>query len=99
MGCIIWGVDTPFAYLKKIDRFQYMDVAEKITQDFLLLGAQNDHFIPVSFYQPIIPALKNVNSLTFRLFTEAENAENHCNAGNTKLVLDTIIQWLKVFSL
>ena len=98
-GMYNMGVDTPFAYLKKIDRFQYMDVAEKITQDFLLLGAQKDHFIPVSFYQPIIPALKNVNSLTFRLFTEAENAENHCNAGNTKLVLDTIIQWLKVFSL
>lgn len=90
------GVHTPYEYLKKINQFQYMDVASQITQDFLLIGAEKDHFIPVDFYKPIIEELKNVNSLTYRLFTEKENAENHCNAGNTKLVLDTIINWIKV---
>jgi hypothetical protein len=85
------GVHTPYDYLKKINQFQYMDVAAKITQDFLLLGAAKDHFIPVEFYKPIIAELKNVKSLTFRLFTEKESAENHCNAGNAKLVLDTIM--------
>lgn len=32
--------------------------------------------------------LTNVKSLTYRLFAVKEKAENHCNAGNTKLVLD-----------
>ncbi len=90
------GVYTPYEYLKKINQFQYMDVATEITQDFLLIGAEKDHFIPVEFCKPIIEELKNVNSLTYRLFTEKESAENHCNAGNTKLVLDTIINWIKV---
>lgn len=40
-------------------------------------------------------ALKNVRSLTFRLFTEAESASNHCNCGNTRLVLDYFIQWIE----
>ena len=40
-------------------------------------------------------ALKNVHSLTFRLFTEAESASNHCNCGNTRLVLDYFMQWIE----
>lgn len=93
------GVPTPYEYLKKINQFQYLDVGMKITQDFLLLGAEKDHFIPVEFYKPIIESLPNVKSLTYRLFTEKESAENHCNAGNTKLALDTIINWIKVIKL
>lgn len=93
------GVHTPYEYLKKINQFQYLDVGMKITQDFLLLGAEKDHFIPVEFYKPIIESLPNVKSLTYRLFTEKESAENHCNAGNTKLALDTIINWIKVIKL
>ena len=29
--------------------------------------------------------LTNVRSLTFRLFTDKENARNHCNVGNGQL--------------
>lgn len=89
------GVDAPHKYLLKLDEFQYLNVSDNITQDFLLLGAEKDHFLPVELYKPIIDCLKNVNSLTFRLFTEKESAENHCNAGNAKLALDTIISWIK----
>lgn len=90
------GVHTPYEYLRKIDQFQYLDIGTKITQDFLLLGAKKDHFIPVEFYRPIIDCLHNVKSLTYRLFTEKESAENHCNAGNAKLALDTIMAWVTV---
>ena len=90
------GVHSPYEFLKKITRFQYMDVADRVTQDFLLLGAEKDHFIPVEFYKPLLEGLKNVKSMTYRLFTEREDAGNHCNAGNAKLVLDTIIAWIKV---
>lgn len=90
------GVSTPYDYLKKINQFEYMSVVEEITQDFLLLGAEKDHFIPVDFYKPIVEGLKNAKSLTYRLFTEKESAENHCSVGNMKLVLDTIVAWIKV---
>lgn len=90
------GVNSPYEYLKKTQKFQYLDVGYKITQDFLLLGATKDHFIPIEFAKPIIDCLTNTKSLTYRLFTEKESAENHCNAGNTKLALDTIIDWVKL---
>lgn len=76
------------------DRFRLSGVAERITQDFLLLRSTRDHFIPLSFYKKEIDALRNVRSLTFRLFTEWVNAENHCNVGNIRLALDTILAWL-----
>jgi len=90
------GVTSPYEFLKKIKKFQYLDVGSKISQDFLLLGATKDHFIPTEFSTPIIACLTNTKSLTYRLFTEKESAENHCNAGNTKLALDTIIDWIKL---
>ena len=41
-----------------------------------------------------LDALPNVRSLTYRLFTERENAGTHCSAGNVKLVLDFISNWI-----
>lgn len=43
-----------------------------------------------------IDSLTNVKSLTYRMFTTKENAASHCNTGNPKLVLDTIISWIKI---
>lgn len=60
----------------------------------LILGANQDHFIDYHMIGPEINMLKNVHSLTFRLFTEKEEAQNHCNVGNPKLVMDTIGKWL-----
>ncbi len=89
------GVDSAYEYLAKADRFQITNIAHLIDQDFLLMGASRDHFIPVEFYKTEIDHLTNVQSMTFRLFTEKENAGNHCNAGNTKLAMDTIMEWIE----
>ena len=55
---------------------------------------QPDHLVDYRMIGKEINALTNANSLTFRLFTEKENAGNHCNLGNAKLALDVILQWL-----
>jgi pimeloyl-ACP methyl ester carboxylesterase len=89
-----FGVKTPYDYLRKAGTFRMTDVAHLIDQDFLLLGAQNDHFIPVEFYKKVLDGLTGVRSLTYRLFTDREMAGNHCNAGNTKLALNTIVRWI-----
>ncbi len=39
--------------------------------------------------------LTNTKSLTFRLFTDKEEAQNHCNVGNGKIVLDFIDSWIE----
>ena len=39
--------------------------------------------------------LQNARSLTLRLLTDKQNAGAHCNVGNSKLVLDSIIKWVE----
>ncbi|MDD4849966.1 MAG: hypothetical protein PHO10_04635 [Gemmiger sp.] len=64
-------------------------------QDVLIFGASKDHFIPQALYSIEIDALPHVKSLTYRLMTEQEDGAGHCNVGNPKLVLDTVLLWLE----
>ncbi len=100
---IRWGLEhgkyayeaaDAFSYAKKMNQFQMMNIADKITQDILIVGASKDHFIPYTMVGKEINALINVRSLTFRLFTEKEDACNHCNCGNVKLTFDTFMNWI-----
>ena len=59
----------------------------------MIVGANKDHFIDYKHVGRAINMLKNVRSLTFRLFTDKEDAQNHCNVGNGKLVIDEILNW------
>ncbi len=61
----------------------------------LILGANGDHFIDYTMIGQEINMLKNVKSLTFRLFTEKEDAQNHCNVGNGQLAIDVICDWIE----
>lgn len=90
------GVNNPYDYMLAANKYEYRDVADKLSQDFMLLGAEKDHLIRIEKYKSAIDSLKNVKSLTYRLFTEKENAASHCSTGNPKLVLDTIVSWINV---
>jgi hypothetical protein len=41
--------------------------------------------------------LTAARSVTARVFTEAEQASNHCQTGNTGLALQVILDWLDAF--
>jgi hypothetical protein len=41
--------------------------------------------------------LTAARSVTARVFTEAEQASNHCQIGNTGLALKVILDWLDAF--
>jgi len=69
--------------------------SEKIIQDILLISGRDDHFIPIKMHQKQIDALVNAKSITDRIFTKKDNAQNHCQIGNIKLLLDVIIDWLQ----
>ena len=83
-----------YGYAKKLKLYDIEPIADKITQDMLIIGANQDHFIDYRLVGREINMLKNVRSLTFRLFTDKEDAQNHCNVGNGKLVLDFICGWI-----
>jgi hypothetical protein len=93
-GMYVFGKKTPFEFLTEVRKYRLKDISPRITQDVLLLGAAEDHFIPLKMYKAEIDELSNVRSLTFRIFTKEEHAENHCNIGNVRLALDTTADWI-----
>ena len=95
-GCYAYEAKDAYEYAKKLMLYDLAPVADMITQDILILGANQDHFIDYKMVGKEINMLKNVRSLTFRLMTDKEQAQNHCNCGNSKLVFDTICNWIEM---
>ena len=92
----VTGTATPAAYLHAIHRYTAADVSSRVTQDVLLLAGNEDHYVPVAQFYEQIAALKNARSLTARVFTRAESAQNHCQAGNYGLAFQVIAAWLEM---
>ncbi len=98
-GMQITGTGTPYEYFKHIQQYSIANQhADKVRQDVLLLAGAKDHFIPLKTYAWQKRALKNARSVTGRVFTEQEQAQNHCQVGNIKLVLDVILEWINQLS-
>jgi len=58
-----------------------------------MAGAE-DHDIPVHQLPDQIATLTQVRSLTARLFTRAEQAQNHVQVGNFGLAFRVILDWM-----
>jgi pimeloyl-ACP methyl ester carboxylesterase len=93
-GMLVTGTSSPYEFLRKIKQFQTADVSAPIKQDVLLLAGSEDHYVPVEQFYEQIKMLGNAHSITARLFTRSENAQNHCQVGNYGLALRTIVHWL-----
>ncbi len=91
----IMGARTPFEWLSKFKDYR-SKTAHLVKQDVLLMAGTEDFGIPVEQFYKQIEALKNVRSLTARLFTRAEQAQNHCQVGNLELALDVIVDWIEL---
>ena len=64
-----------------------------IHQDTLVLAGASDLY--TIYLQEQVEALTNAKSVESRLFTKEEHADQHCQVGNTKLVLDVILDWIE----
>jgi pimeloyl-ACP methyl ester carboxylesterase len=69
--------------------------SELVDQDVLLLAGENDFFQPITLYHKQIRAIKNAKSITGRIFTGVDGAENHCGIGNMGLPLEVMVKWLE----
>jgi len=100
-----WVVDHLKYITKKTKPLEALDLylqlneenihSELINQDVLILTSRHDHFIPFKMHEMQLKALVNAKSVTGRIFTKEENAENHCQTGNLKLALDTMAEWIE----
>lgn len=69
--------------------------SELVEQDVLLIGGENDAFQPPKLLKKQEKALTNARSITTRIFTKEEHADQHCQIGNIGLVLKVMLEWIK----
>jgi pimeloyl-ACP methyl ester carboxylesterase len=89
------GLPTPYAMLKHYRQYETASVSPMVTQDVLLLAGAEDHYIPVHQLPDQIATLTHVRSLTARLFTRAEQAQNHVQVGNMGAAFRVIVDWME----
>jgi len=90
----VFGVNTPAQALAAVRALRTDDVSSRITQDVLLMAGAEDHYVPLAQLGAQIQTLTNARSVTARVFTRAESAQNHCQIGNLGLSLRVILGWL-----
>lgn len=69
-----------------------------IDQDVLLVTGENDAFQPPILLHKQKEALVNANSVTSRIFTKEEQADQHCQIGNLNIVLNEMYEWIEKIS-
>lgn len=104
-GMASWVVDHLKYITKKTKPLEALDLylqlnennihSELVKQNVLILTGRNDHFIPFKMLAMQVKALKNAESITSKVFTKEEHAENHCQIGNIGLSLDVMIKWIE----
>ena len=98
-GMHVTGSRSPFEFLQKVRWLTTAAVSARVTQDVLLMAGEQDHYVPLHQFYDQIKTLKNARSLTARLYTRAEQAQNHCQIGNLALSLQVIVGWLDAMML
>jgi pimeloyl-ACP methyl ester carboxylesterase len=93
-GMHIMGRTTPYEFFQAAQSCNTIDISNRVTGDVLLLAGSEDHYVPLHQLYQQAEALTNVRSLTTRVFTRAEQAQNHVHVGNIGLSLRFIANWL-----
>ncbi len=68
--------------------------SDRVTQHVALVGGEHDAFQPVKLLYRQAAALTNAASVTTRVFTAAEHADQHCQMGNLPLATAWVTRWL-----
>jgi alpha-beta hydrolase superfamily lysophospholipase len=90
----VMGVTTPSEALTVWQEFRTDDLAPLVTQPVLLMAGTKDHYVPLHQLGDQVLTLTAAPSVSARVFTEAEQAQNHCQIGNTGLAIRVILDWL-----
>jgi pimeloyl-ACP methyl ester carboxylesterase len=93
-GMHVTGASTPYEYFKRATLFRTHDVSPLVKQDVLLLAGAEDHYVPLHQFCDQIRWLTGARSITARLFTWSEQAQNHVHIGNVGLSMRLIVDWI-----
>jgi hypothetical protein len=87
-------VSSPCQYLASLAQYVTADVSDEVRADALLLAGAEDHYVPLTQMAGQINTLAAACSVTERVFTREEQAQNHVQAGNIALSVPVILSWL-----
>jgi alpha-beta hydrolase superfamily lysophospholipase len=90
----VMGVATPAEVFQAWREYRTDDVSSLVTQNVLLMAGTKDHYMPLHMLPDQLMTLTAAHSISARVFTEAESAQNHCQIGNMGLALKVILDWL-----
>ena len=93
-GGHVLGVSSPCQYLASLAQYVTADVSGEVRADALLLAGAEDHYVPLTQLADQINTLAAACSVTARVFTREEQAQNHVQAGNIALSVRVILSWL-----
>ncbi len=71
--------------------------SDLVRQDVLILTGRNDHMVPFKMHNLQVKALTNAHSVSERIFTREESAQNHCQIGNIGLALQVMLDWIESY--
>lgn len=96
-GMHITGTKTPFDFLTAIAQHSLDGILHNVKQDVLLTEGEQDHLFHTGWMYRIMRELVCARSVSARVFTAREGAEQHCQLGNTAAARDEIVHWLARF--
>jgi pimeloyl-ACP methyl ester carboxylesterase len=88
------GTPTSYDFLRGTKEYETASVSARINQDVLLLAGSRDHYVPARQLASQLDSLTSARSVTARMLTQAENAQNHVHIGNTQLSLQIMRDWM-----
>ena len=96
-GMHITGTKTPFDFLTAIAQHSLDGILHNVKQDILLTEGEQDHLFKPDWIYRTMRELVCARSVTARIFTAREGAEQHCQVGNSGLAREEIVRWLARF--
>jgi hypothetical protein len=96
-GMHITGTKTPFDCLAALSQPSLEGVLHNVKQDVLLTEGEDNHLFNIDWLYRIMRELVCARSVTARIFTARESAEQHCQVGNSALAREEMVRWLTRF--
>ena len=90
----VLGVSSAADVFRAWREYRTDTVSPLVKQDVLLMAGTKDHYMPLHMLPDQLMMLTSAHSVSARVFTEAESAQNHCQIGNMGLALKVILGWL-----
>jgi pimeloyl-ACP methyl ester carboxylesterase len=96
-GMHITGTTTAYDLMQHLNQHTLEGILPRVTQDVHLSEGKNDHLFPISRLGRVISELTCARSVTARVFTTREGAEQHCAVGGGAIAREELVSWLTRF--